>query len=113
MQLQVRVVYFDIADTILDTEVQTRLGMQSLFDQDDGTADWTGDWTITGPPRVKLAGEAKLSRECRTAALQFRSAKRADGICWESVRLVESFRRLSCLSLTWITTLVKCRCVEA
>ncbi|CAM9819067.1 unnamed protein product, partial [Scytosiphon promiscuus] len=55
-KFKVRVVYFDIADTILDTEVQTRLGMQSLFDQDDGTADWVGDWTISGPPRVKLAG---------------------------------------------------------
>lgn len=25
--------YFDAADTILDTEVQTRLGMQSRFDE--------------------------------------------------------------------------------
>ncbi|CAM9818998.1 unnamed protein product [Scytosiphon promiscuus] len=55
-KFKVRIVYFNIADTILDTEVQTRLGMQSLFDQDDGTDDWVGDWTINGASRVKLAG---------------------------------------------------------
>lgn len=45
-----RIVYFDIADTILDTEVQTRLGMQSLFAE---------PWTVTqgGIARVKLEGE--------------------------------------------------------
>lgn len=43
--------YFDIADTILDTEVQARLGMQSLFAE---------PWTITGPERVRLEGEWPL-----------------------------------------------------
>lgn len=43
--------YFDIADTILDTEVQTRLGMQSLFSE---------DWALNGPDRIKLAGEWRL-----------------------------------------------------
>lgn len=43
-----RIVYFDIADTILDTEVQTRLGMQSLFAE---------PWTLGGIARVKLEGE--------------------------------------------------------
>lgn len=42
---QVRIVYFDIADTILDTEVQARLGMQSNFDQ-----------PFVGAPRVKRTG---------------------------------------------------------
>ena len=38
--------YFDAADTILDTEVQTRLGMQSRFDEPS-----------VGAPRVKRTGE--------------------------------------------------------
>ncbi|CAM9805005.1 unnamed protein product, partial [Ectocarpus sp. 8 AP-2014] len=44
-KFNVRIVYFDIADTILDTEVQARLGMQSNFDQ-----------PFVGAPRVKRTG---------------------------------------------------------
>eukprot|EP00903_Cladosiphon_okamuranus_P012911 g12054.t1 len=43
---KVRIVYFDIADTILDPEVVTRLGMASLFSQ---------QWSLDGPDRVRLA----------------------------------------------------------
>lgn len=38
--------YFDVADTILDPEVRTRLGMESRFDEPS-----------VGAPRVKRTGE--------------------------------------------------------
>eukprot|EP00903_Cladosiphon_okamuranus_P009435 g8995.t1 len=44
-KFNVRIVYFDAADTILDSEVQTRLGMQSNFDEPS-----------VGAPRVKRTG---------------------------------------------------------
>ena len=44
--LQVNIVYFDVANTILDTEVQERLGMQSRWDE-----------PCVGAPRVKQIGE--------------------------------------------------------
>lgn len=46
MCFKVRIVYFDAANTIEDTEVQTRLGMQSRFDE-----------LFVGAPRVKRTGE--------------------------------------------------------
>lgn len=55
-----RIVYFDIANTINDAEVQTRLGMQSLFVE---------DWAQVGPDRVQLVGEW----ECRN---------RYFALCW-------------------------------
>lgn len=45
---QVRIVYFDIADTIRDPEVKTRLGMEDRYN--------SGTWQVDGPPRVKLTG---------------------------------------------------------
>lgn len=43
--IQVRVVYFDAAETILDDEVKARLGMESRFDEPSA-----------GAPRVKRTG---------------------------------------------------------
>ena len=53
-----RLVYFNTANTMLDTEVQTRLGMQENADEPS-----------VGAPRVKLTGTYKYTcEECETAS---------------------------------------------
>lgn len=55
--------YFDIANTIRDGEVKSRLGMEDRYNP---------GWQLTGPPRIKLTGRG-LDRDytAQRAAQQY------------------------------------------